>query len=144
MAHILVAEDERDIRELINFTLTYAGHTVTLAANGAEAVEKATQEANKPDLIMMDVRMPRMTGYEACRQLKLIDDFKETPVVFLSAKGQDEEIQVGMSAGASAYILKPFSPDELIRRVADLLSKKDSAKDPAKDSVKDPAPKVDS
>ncbi|MFN8451409.1 MAG: response regulator transcription factor [Anaerolineae bacterium] len=168
MAHILVAEDERDIRELINFTLMFAGHTVTLAANGAEAVEKATQETTKPDLIMMDVRMPRMTGYEACRQLKLIDDFKETPVVFLSAKGQDEEIQTGISVGASAYILKPFSPDELIRRVADLLSQKEAAKtpvqapaqasaetpvqtpaeattpEPAKDSANDPAPKVDS
>lgn len=152
MAHILVAEDERDIRELINFTLMFAGHTVTLAANGAEAVEKATQEDIKPDLIMMDVRMPRMTGYEACRQLKLLDEFKETPVVFLSAKGQDEEIQTGISAGASAYILKPFSPDELIRRVADLISKKEPAKDSAADAAPDPAtqpapdpaPKVDS
>jgi len=67
MAHILVAEDERDIRELINFTLTYAGHQVTQAANGAEALELATKV--KPDLIMMDVRMPKMTGYEACRQM---------------------------------------------------------------------------
>jgi CheY-like chemotaxis protein len=144
MAHILVAEDERDIRELINFTLMFAGHTVTLAANGAEAVEKATLAEAKPDLIMMDVRMPRMTGYEACRQLKLIDAFKETPVIFLSAKGQDEEIQSGMSAGASAYILKPFSPDELIRRVADLL-KKDTAQAPAPAHVpKDAVPKADS
>ncbi|MBE2182793.1 MAG: response regulator, partial [Anaerolineae bacterium] len=63
MARILVAEDERDIRELINFTLMFAGHTVTLAANGAEAVEKVNDA--KPELIMMDVRMPRMTGYEA-------------------------------------------------------------------------------
>jgi CheY-like chemotaxis protein len=68
MAHILVAEDERDIRELINFTLLYAGHQVTQAANGAEAVELAPKVM--PDLIMMDVRMPKMTGYEACRQIK--------------------------------------------------------------------------
>ena len=68
MAHILVAEDERDIRELINFTLMYAGHTVTLAANGQEAYETAVSMETKPDLIMMDVRMPKMTGYEACRQ----------------------------------------------------------------------------
>lgn len=124
MAHILVAEDERDIRELINFTLMFAGHTVTMAANGAEAVEMATKalaDGDKPALIMMDVRMPRMTGYEACRQLKLIEDFKDTPVVFLSAKGQDEEIQSGLSAGATAYILKPFSPTDLTRRVAEIL-----------------------
>jgi CheY-like chemotaxis protein len=124
MAHILVAEDERDIRELINFTLMFAGHTVTLASNGEEAVELATKalaEGKKPDLIMTDVRMPKMTGYEACRQLKLLDAFKDTPVVFLSAKGQDEEIQSGMSVGAAAYILKPFSPTELTKRVGELL-----------------------
>ena len=125
MAHILVAEDERDIRELINFTLMFAGHTVTLAANGAEAVEqamKALANEAKPDLIMMDVRMPKLTGYEACRQIKDIADFKDTPVVFLSAKGQDEEIQTGLSVGAAAYILKPFAPDDLTRRVAEILS----------------------
>ncbi|MBI1258544.1 MAG: response regulator [Chloroflexi bacterium] len=125
MAHILVAEDERDIRELINFTLMFAGHTVTLAANGAEAVEQATNAlANdaKPDLIMMDVRMPKLTGYEACRQIKDIAEFKDTPVVFLSAKGQDEEIQTGLNVGAAAYILKPFAPDDLTRRVAEILS----------------------
>lgn len=119
MAHILVAEDERDIRELINFTLSFAGHKVTLAANGAEAVDMV-QEA-KPDLIMMDVRMPKMTGYEACRQIKTIDAVKHIPVVFLSAKGQDEEVQTGIEAGAVAYILKPFAPDELTRRIGDIL-----------------------
>ncbi|MCI0350245.1 MAG: response regulator [Acidobacteriales bacterium] len=119
MAHILVAEDERDIRELINFTLTYAGHQVTQAANGAEALELATKV--KPDLIMMDVRMPKMTGYEACRQLKQIDDLKNIPVVFLSAKGQDEEVQTGIEAGAVDYILKPFGPEDLARRVSEIL-----------------------
>ena len=124
MAHILVAEDERDIRELINFTLMFAGFQVTLAANGAEAVERAQAalaSGAKPDLIMMDVRMPKMTGYEACRQIKSISDFKDTPVIFLSAKGQDEEIQTGLDAGAVAYILKPFNPDDLTRRVEEIL-----------------------
>lgn len=119
MARILVAEDERDIRELINFTLMFAGHTVTLAANGEEAVQKIA-EAN-PDLIMMDVRMPRMTGYEACRQIKAMEAWKDVPVVFLTAKGQDEEVQSGIEAGALAYILKPFAPDELARRVTEFL-----------------------
>ena len=121
MAHILVAEDERDIRELINFTLMYAGHTVTQAANGEEAYEKAMALEKKPDLIMMDVRMPKMTGYEACREMKKIDSIKDVPIVFLSAKGQDEEIQSGIEAGAIAYILKPFAPDELSKRIAEIL-----------------------
>lgn len=119
MAHILIAEDERDIRELIQFTLMFAGHQITQAANGAEAVELAQKV--KPDLIMMDVRMPKMTGYEACREIKKIDDLKEIPVVFLSAKGQDEEKQTGIEAGAIAYILKPFAPDELTRQIGDIL-----------------------
>lgn len=119
MAHILVAEDERDIRELINFTLTFAGHQVTQAANGQEAVTLA-QEV-RPDLIMMDVRMPRLTGYEACRQMKQIDTIKDIPVVFLTAKGQDEEVSAGLEAGAIAYILKPFAPDALTKRVNELL-----------------------
>jgi CheY-like chemotaxis protein len=119
MAHILVAEDERDIRELINFTLMFAGHTVTTAANGVEAVELVANIT--PDLIMMDVRMPRMTGYEACRQIKAMEKMKDVPVVFLSAKGQDEEIQTGIDAGAAAYILKPFAPEELSRRVGEIL-----------------------
>ena len=119
MAHILVAEDERDIRELINFTLSFAGHQITQAANGEEAVTKA-QEIN-PDLIMLDVRMPKMTGYEACRQIKRVDTLKDVPIVFLSAKGQDSEIAMGMEAGAVAYILKPFAPDELAQRVTEIL-----------------------
>ena len=121
MAHILVAEDERDIRELINFTLMFAGHTVTQAANGQEAVEVAMSMDTRPDLIMMDVRMPKMTGYEACRQIKTVDSLKDVPVVFLSAKGQDEEVQTGMEAGAVAYILKPFAPEDLNRRITEIL-----------------------
>jgi CheY-like chemotaxis protein len=121
MAHILVAEDERDIRELINFTLMFAGHTVTLAANGEEALNQAKAANPKPDMIMMDVRMPRMTGYEACKQIRQIASYQDTPIVFLTAKGQDEEVSQGLEAGATAYILKPFSPDDLTKRVADIL-----------------------
>lgn len=119
MAHILIAEDERDIRELIQFTLMFAGHQITQASNGAEALELAPKV--KPDLIMMDVRMPKMTGYEACAEMKKLDELKDTPVIFLSAKGQDEEVQTGMNVGAAAYILKPFSPDELTRQISDIL-----------------------
>ena len=119
MANILIAEDERDIRDLIQFTLMFAGHKITAAANGAEALELAPKV--KPDLIMMDVRMPKMTGYEACREMKKIDEIKNVPVIFLSAKGQDEERQTGIEAGAVAYILKPFAPDELTKQLADIL-----------------------
>ena len=120
MAKILIAEDERDIRDLITFTLRFAGHEVVAAANGEEALEKALQE--KPDLILMDVRMPRMTGYEACKRMKQEDSIKNIPVAFLSAKGQEAEVQTGLEVGAVEYILKPFSPDQLTDRVRVLLS----------------------
>lgn len=119
MARILIAEDERDIRDLVEFTLKFAGHEVHKAANGAQAVEMAAEVM--PDLILMDVRMPKMTGYEACSTLKQDASLKDIPVVFLSAKGQDVEMQAGLDSGAVAYILKPFAPDELTRRVAEIL-----------------------
>jgi CheY-like chemotaxis protein len=119
MAKILIAEDERDIRDLIAFTLRFAGHEVVAVGNGEEAVTAARTEM--PELILMDVRMPRMTGYEACEKMKADPQTKDIPVVFLSAKGQESEIRTGLSAGASEYLLKPFAPSELTQRVAELL-----------------------
>jgi CheY-like chemotaxis protein len=119
MARILIAEDEKDIRELITFTLGFAGHDVTATSNGEEAVSKAIELV--PDLILLDVRMPRMTGYEACEKIKLNDKTKEIPVVFLSAKGQEAEVNTGLAAGAEEYILKPFAPDQLVERIQIIL-----------------------
>jgi CheY-like chemotaxis protein len=121
MAKILIAEDERDIRDLVAFTLRFAGHEVSAAANGEEAVELATKV--NPDLILMDVRMPRMTGYEACKVMKANPELKDIPVVFLTARGQETEIQQGLEAGAEEYLLKPFAPDQLTTRVKAILAK---------------------
>ncbi len=121
MAKIVIAEDERDIRDLIAFTLRFAGHEVATASNGEEAVDLAEKE--NPDLILLDVRMPRMTGYDACRVIKTKPTLVDTPVVFLSAKGQEIEIETGMDAGAEEYLLKPFAPDELTLRVKEILAK---------------------
>ena len=121
MTKILVAEDERDIRELIGFTLHFAGFEVVLASNGSEALERASAEL--PDLILMDVRMPKMTGYEACRLLKDNPVTQAIPVVFLSAKGQEGEIEQGLASGAEEYIVKPFAPDELTSQVKDILAR---------------------
>lgn len=121
MAKILIAEDERDIRDLVAFTLRFAGHEVFAASNGEEAVEMAPKV--NPDLILMDVRMPRMTGYEACRAMKADPDLKDIPVVFLSAKGQESERQQGIEAGAEEYLLKPFAPDQLTLQIKAILAK---------------------
>jgi DNA-binding response OmpR family regulator len=121
MARILIAEDEPDIRELVAFTLRFAGHEVTTTANGEEALQQAYQLI--PDIIIMDVRMPKMTGYDACRAMKADIKLKDIPVMFLSAKGQDSEIQTGLSVGAEEYLLKPFAPDQLVIRVKAILTK---------------------
>jgi DNA-binding response OmpR family regulator len=121
MARILIAEDERDIRDLIKFTLQFAGHEVITTSNGEEAYQTTVKEL--PDLVLMDVRMPRMDGYEACEQLKANDSTRDIPVVFLSAKGQEIEVKTGLSAGAEEYILKPFSPDQLTERITKILAK---------------------
>jgi DNA-binding response OmpR family regulator len=118
---ILVAEDEPDIRGLIVFSLQFAGFNVVEAFNGEDAVQKATKE--KPDLILLDVRMPKMTGYEACQALKAQSSTAHIPVVFLSARGQESEIKHGLELGAEEYILKPFAPDELYRRVESILQR---------------------
>ncbi len=122
---ILVAEDERDIRDLIAFTLQFAGYEVLTANNGEEAYQIALKEV--PDLILSDVRMPKMTGYEMCRLIKAEARTAHVPVVFLSAKGQETEVQSGLDAGASEYLLKPFAPDQLMAKVAEILSRPKAA-----------------
>ncbi len=121
MARILVAEDEPDIRELISLSLTYNGFEVVSATDGAEAVELAASELF--DLIILDVRMPRLTGYEACKRLRELDSTKDVPIMFLSAKGQESEVQAGMSAGADRYFLKPFAPAALADEIRKLIEK---------------------
>jgi CheY-like chemotaxis protein len=121
MTKILVAEDERDIQFLIAFTLQAAGYEVLTASNGEEAVALATKEL--PALVLTDVRMPKLTGYDACRQLKSNPATQHIPVVFLSAKGQEAEVQTGLDAGGDAYLLKPFEVTQLTKKVAEILEK---------------------
>jgi len=121
----LIAEDEHDIRELVAFTLRFAGHEVIATKDGEEAYQTAVKTI--PDLILLDVRMPRMTGYEACEQIKANPSTQSIPVVFLSAKGQESEIRTGLEAGADEDILKPFSPDQLIGQVKTILARRSTS-----------------
>ena len=121
MAKIIIAEDEPDIRELIAFTLRFAGHEVITGNNGEEGYLLAKRE--HPDLVMLDVRMPKLTGYEACRRIKSDPELASIPVLFLSAKGQENEIEQGLAAGAEDYLLKPFAPDQLVERVKQVIAK---------------------
>ena len=120
MFKILIAEDERDILEFIQFTLQYGGYEVIPVSNGSEAWEMTKRE--RPNLALLDVRMPGMSGYDVCTQIKSNQDTKHIPVVFLSAKGQESEIKNGYDAGADDYILKPFAPDQLLNRLLEVLN----------------------
>ena len=115
MTRVLVADDDREVRELIIFALRFAGHEVLGASNGEEAVSLAKQSI--PDLILLDVRMPKMSGYDSCKALKADRDTASIPVIFISARGQDTEVQAGLNAGAIDYIPKPIALDRLIEKV---------------------------
>jgi CheY-like chemotaxis protein len=121
MAKILIAEDEQDIRDLIAFALRFVGHEVISFTNGLEAWENSEKEL--PDLIILDVHMPVMSGIDACKKIKADPNTTHIPIVFLSAKGQEIDIQAGMDAGASEYLLKPFAPDELAKKIQEALEK---------------------
>jgi DNA-binding response OmpR family regulator len=115
VAKILVADDDDEVRELIVFALRFAGHDMVRATNGEEVFILAKQ--NKPDLILMDVSMPKMSGYEACKALKADNATTSIPVIFLFPRVQEAEVQAGLKAGGEDYILKPISPDRLTEKI---------------------------
>jgi len=120
MPKILIAEDEQDILDLIIFTLQFGGYEVIPTSNGEDALVMTRQE--QPDLALLDVRMPRMSGYQVCSEIKADLETQHIPVVFLSAKGQEAEIKTGFETGAIDYILKPFAPDHLLKRLEEILT----------------------
>ena len=117
---ILIADDDPVILRLIQVNLELEGYEVITANNGEEAVAQA--KAENPDLVILDIMMPRLDGYQACEQLKSSDDTKDIPVIFLSAKAQQGDIEKGRSFGVAAYLTKPFDPTELLEVVEQHLS----------------------
>ena len=116
---ILVVDDEVYILHILEFSLGAEGFQVITANNGELAVEKAIQE--QPDLIVLDVMMPVLDGYETCRRLKRQVETKEIPVILLTAKGRDADKRLGYEVGAIDYIIKPFSPSRLIGRIEEIV-----------------------
>lgn len=112
---ILIADDDPVILRLIQVNLELEGYQVLTANNGQEAVDAANAEI--PDLVILDIMMPRLDGYQACEQLKSNDVTKEIPVIFLSAKAQSGDIEKGRSYGVAEYLTKPFDPSELLEVV---------------------------
>ena len=130
MAHILVVDDEVNIRKVVREYAEFEDYTVTEAENGMEAVNLCRE--NDYDLIIMDVMMPRLDGYSACKEIKKT---KDIPVLMLSARGEEYDKLFGFEVGVDDYVVKPFSPKELMARVMAVLkrnSQSDNAASPDK------------
>ena len=116
---ILVVDDEIYIVHILDFSLGMEGYEVLTALDGEQALEKA--RAEKPDLIVLDIMMPKLDGYETCKRLKADPEIKDVPVILLSAKGRNVDLKVGFEVGADDYITKPFSPRKLVERINAIL-----------------------
>lgn len=121
MARILVADDDVDIRELVEFKLSTLGHDIVAVGDGTAAVSACQEE--RPDLAVLDVMMPGMSGLDAVRVIRNDPDLADLPVILLTARAQESDIETGFDSGADDYITKPFSPRELATRVQALLAK---------------------
>jgi CheY-like chemotaxis protein len=129
---ILVVDDEPDIVKLVSISLKLSDFNVITAASGPETLE--ILKTQRPDLVLLDIMMPEMSGYEVCRTIKASPDLKDIPVVMLTAKGQKGDAEKGYEAGADDYIIKPFDPYDLgdmITRILISFFEKTSGKKPA-------------
>lgn len=113
---ILVVDDDRVLADVVAFTLRREGYEVLQAYDGASALQRWSNE--KPDLIILDVNMPQVNGFEVCRQVRSQDN---TPIILLTVRGEEDDIVVGLEIGADDYIVKPFSPRQLVARVKAIL-----------------------
>jgi two-component system alkaline phosphatase synthesis response regulator PhoP len=118
---ILVVDDEIYIVHILEFTLTMEGYEVLTAADGEEALRRLEQD--RPDLVVLDIMMPKVDGYEVLRRIRADEEFHQLPVILLSAKGRPLDRETGLEIGADDYIVKPFSPRRLLEKIQDLLER---------------------
>lgn len=115
MSLICIVDDDPDVRELVEYKLVQNGHEVLTATNGQDAL-RVVPEA-KPALLLLDVMMPGVSGFEVLAQLRADDATRGLPIIMLTAKAQDADAERGFALGANDYMLKPFSPRELLNRI---------------------------
>ena len=118
---ILVADDEQDIRELVAYRLSRAGYTIIEARDGQEAFDLAAGQP--PDMAVLDVMMPRLNGFDLTERFRHTPATRRLPILLMSASVQEADISRGFAAGADGYLTKPFTPDQLLTRVRDVLSR---------------------
>lgn len=121
MPHILVVDDSSSMREMVSYTLTSAGHSVTAVQDGAEALKIAGGEAEQFDLVITDINMPVMDGLTLIKELRGLQKYLYRPILVLSTESSQETKSAGKSAGATGWIVKPFDPDQLLGVVGKVL-----------------------
>ncbi|NMG03132.1 response regulator transcription factor [Azoarcus taiwanensis] len=117
---ILIADDEQNIVISLEFLMKREGFEVSIAVDGEEAVDRIRSE--KPDLVLLDVMMPKKSGFEVCQEVKADPDLAAVKILMLTAKGRDTEVAKGLALGADAYMTKPFSTKELVEKVRSMLA----------------------
>lgn len=118
---ILVVDDEVDLVKTLRFSLETEGYTVLASYNGEDALNQARKE--NPDLVLLDIMLPKLDGYKVCRLLKFDERYKHIPILILTAKTQEKDKIIGMETGADEYITKPFDMDELMEKIKAYLNK---------------------
>jgi DNA-binding response OmpR family regulator len=121
MARVLIADDDADIRDLVAFKLIQSGHQVTAVEDGMAALNVVREQPL--DLVLLDIRMPGMSGLDVCRELRATHETASLPVILITARSQEGDVELGFAAGADDYIVKPFSPRELSSRVTAVLTR---------------------
>ena len=116
---ILIADDEPNIVISLEYLMKREGYSVTVARDGDEALAAIARE--RPDLVLLDVMMPKKSGFEVCQAVRANEELRVTKILMLSAKGRDTDLAKGLALGADAYMTKPFSTRELARKVAEML-----------------------
>ncbi len=121
MAKILVIDDEVQLVQMVQIRLEANGYDIVTAYDGEEGIEKVKSE--NPDLIILDIMMPKMNGFEACKILKNDPKYSKIPIIFLSAKVQEEDLEIGKAKSADAFVKKPFETPDLLAKIKELLEK---------------------
>ena len=117
---ILLVEDEKDMVYAVTLQLEAKGYEVITASDGRDGLDKA--RTKKPDLIILDLMLPKIDGYKVCRMLKFDNKYKNIPIILFTARAQDSDKKVGKEVGADAYIIKPFEPSALLDKIRELLT----------------------
>ena len=116
---ILVVDDEADLLEIISLRLQAYDYEVVTAIDGQDGLDKARKE--KPDLIILDLMLPKIDGYKVCRMLKFDEKFKQIPIILFTARAQESDVKLGKEVGADAYLTKPFEPEVLLAKIKELI-----------------------